>query len=123
MGKRKGLAAALCLGLAVAATAPAAAGAQARSDVWDAVPGSLPASKGGSPADIRPSSFRAFTLDRSGLDAGLKAAPKTGLRSAAPSGSVTLTLPSPRGGFERFEVYEAPIMESGLAAAHPDIKT
>ena len=40
---RKRVAAALCLGLAVAATVPAAAGAQARSDVWDAVAGSLPA--------------------------------------------------------------------------------
>src|SRR3954447_8847719 len=121
MGKR--LAAALSLGLVVAATAPAMAGAQARSDVWNAVAGSLPATKGGSPADIRPSSYRAFTLDRSGLEAGLKAAPRTGLRSAAPSGSTTLTLPAPNGGFARFEVYEAPIMEAKLAAAHPDIKT
>src|SRR4051812_9568291 len=123
MGMRKRVVAGLCLGLAVAATAPAVAGAQAGSDVWDAVAGSLPASKGGSPADIRPSSYRAFTLDQSGLEAGLKAAPKTGLRSAAPSGSTTLTLPSPKGGFERFEVYEAPIMEAKLAALHPDIKT
>src|SRR3954447_15224032 len=120
VGKR--LSAALCLSLAVAAAVPAVAGAQARSDVWDAVAGSLPATKGGSPADIRPSSYRAFKLDQSGLQAGLKAAPKTGLRSAAPSGSVTLTLPSPSGGFQRFEVYEAPIMEPALAAAHPDIQ-
>ena len=49
---------------------PAVAGAQARSDVWDAVAGSLPATKGGSPADIRPSSYSAFTLDQSGLAAG-----------------------------------------------------
>jgi hypothetical protein len=121
MGKR--LAATLSLGLAVAAGVPAVAGAQARSTVWDAVAGSLPATSGGSPADIRPSSYRAFTLDQAGLVAGLKAAPKAGLRSAAPSGSTTLTLPSPKGGFERFEVYEAPIMEAKLAAAHPDIKT
>ncbi|MDA0162151.1 M12 family metallo-peptidase [Solirubrobacter ginsenosidimutans] len=121
VGKR--LSAALCLGLAAAAAAPGVAGAQARSDVWDAVSGHLPATKGGSAADIRASSYRAFTLDESGLEAGLRAAPKTGLHSAAPSGSVTLTLPSPSGGFQRFEVYEAPIMEPALAAAHPDIKT
>src|SRR5690242_9958514 len=98
IGKR--LAATLSLGLAMAATVPAVAGAQARSSVWDPVAGSLPASKGGSPADIRPSSYRAFTLDQTGLENGLKAAPKAGLRSAAPSGSITLTLPSPKGGFE-----------------------
>ena len=38
-------------------------------------------------------------------------------------GLASLTLPKPTGGFERFEVYEAPIMEPTLAAAHPDIKT
>jgi hypothetical protein len=123
MGMGTRLAAALSLGLAVAATVPAVAGAQARSDVWDAVAGSLPAAKGGSPADIRPSSYRAFRLDQSGLEAGLKAAPKAGPRSAAPSGATTLTLPAPTGGFQRFEVYEAPIMEPKLAALHPDIKT
>src|SRR4051794_24610316 len=99
MGKR--LTAALCLGLATAAAVPAVAGAQASSDVWDAVSGSLPASKGGSSADIQASAYKAFTLDQSGLQAGLKAAPKTGLRSSAPSRSVTLTLPSPSGGFQR----------------------
>jgi hypothetical protein len=123
MGMGKRLAGMLGLGLAIAATAPAVAGAQARADVWDAVAGSLPASKGGSAADIRPSSYRAFTLDRSRLLSGLKAAPRTGLRSAAPSGATTLTLPSPNGGFARFAVHEAPIMEAGLAARHPDIRT
>ena len=34
-----------------------------------------------------------------------------------------LSVPKPDGGFERFEVYEAPIMEAKLAAKHPDIKT
>jgi hypothetical protein len=121
VGKR--LAATLSLGLAIAGTAPAVAGAQARSDVWDAVAGRLAPARGGSPADIRPSSYRAFTLDKSGLLAGLKAAPKTGLRSAAAAGSTTLTLPAPQGGFQRFAVYEAPIMEPKLAALHPDIKT
>src|SRR3954471_22246385 len=99
MRMRKRLAAGVCLGLAVAVTAPAAAGAQTRGDVWDAVPGSLPTTKGGSPADIQPSSYRAFKLDESALKAGLRAAPKAGMRSAAPSGSVTLTLPAPKGGF------------------------
>ena len=45
MGMRKRVVAGLCMSLAVAATAPAVAGAQARSDVWDAVAGSLPATR------------------------------------------------------------------------------
>ena len=40
---------------------------------------------------------------------------------AAPRSS--LTLPAPGGGFQRFEVQESPIMEAGLAAQHPEIKT
>src|SRR3954454_21412015 len=123
MRMRERVLAGLCVGLAAAASAPAAARAQARSDLWDAVAGSLPPTSGGSPADIRPSAYRAFRLDQPALRDGLRAAPKAGLRSAAPSGSTTLTVPSPNGGFERFEVYEAPIMEAKLASLHPDIRT
>jgi hypothetical protein len=120
VGKR--LAAALGLGAVLAGGAPAVATARS-GDVWTTVRGKLPATKGGSPADIQPTSFLAFTLDRAELEGDLKAAPKTGLRSAAPSGGVTLTLPTLGGGLERFKVYEAPIMEPELAALHPDIKT
>ncbi len=122
MGMRKRLASGLCLGLMMAGAAPAVAGAQAGSGVWDAVSGPLPATSGGSPADIQPDRFRAFTLDQAALATGLATAPKAGLSTRA-TGSVLLTLPTPDGGFERFEVYEAPIMEPGLAAKHPDIKT
>src|SRR6185295_14464744 len=34
-----------------------------------------------------------------------------------------LSLPSPAGEFQRFAVHESPVMEPGLAAKHPDIKT
>ena len=81
---RKRLTAALCLGLAVAAAAPAVAGAQARSDVWDAVSGTLPATRGGSAADIQPSSLpriHARPIGRSRT--GLAAAPKAGLSARA----------------------------------------
>src|SRR4051812_37619615 len=113
----KRLAAGLCLGLAVAATAPAVAGAQTRGGVWDAVSGKLPATSRGARADIRASEYRAFRLDRTRLEGGLAAAPKAKLNARA-AGSVVLTLPSPKGGFERFNVYESPIMEPKLAAQH-----
>ena len=112
------LSAALGLGLTVAATAPAVAGASAQSGVWDRVAGKLPSSG----ADIKPDRYRAFTLDEAALRSGLASAPKAGAGARARS-SVVLSVPKPDGGFERFEVYEAPVMEAKLAAKHPDIRT
>src|SRR4051812_24732141 len=123
MGMRKRFTVVLCLGLAAAGAAPALAGAQASSDVWDPISSKLPDSRAGAPADIQPERFSAFKLDQSELEAGLAAAPKAGLNARGATGSVVLTLPAPRGGFQRFEVFQAPIMEPGLAAKHPDIKT
>jgi len=111
------LGAALSLGVVIAVSAPAAAGASAHKDVWDAAPRTL-----GPSADIRPEKFRAFTLDAAELRSGLAAAPKA-KAGARPASSTVLTLPRPDGGFERFRVYEAPVMEPALAAKHPDIKT
>jgi hypothetical protein len=34
-----------------------------------------------------------------------------------------VSLPAPEGGFQRFAVHESPVMEPGLAARHPEIKT
>jgi hypothetical protein len=34
-----------------------------------------------------------------------------------------LSLPAPDGGFQRFALHESPVMEPGLAAQHPEIKT
>ena len=112
------LSAALGLGLTVAATVPAVAGASAQSGVWDEVAGKLPSSG----ADIKPDRYRAFTLDKAALRSGLASAPKAGAGARARS-SVVLSVPKPDGGFERFEVYEAPVMEAELAAKHPDIRT
>ena len=112
----------LCLAAAIAVVAPAVASAQ--SDVWDPVGGSLPASRGGAPAEVQPDSYRAFTLDQAALGARLDAAPQVGLRARSlAADAITLTLPAPGGGFQRFEVQESPIMEPGLAARHPEIKT
>jgi Metallo-peptidase family M12B Reprolysin-like len=69
---------------------------------------------------VNPSAYRAFTLDSSGLDQLLDAAPDEAARGAAPA---TLQLPAPNGELVTFEVVESSVMESGLAAAHPEIKT
>ena len=115
---------ALCLAVVVAACAPAAAFGQSAGDVWDPVAGTLPASRGGAPADVRPDTYRAFALDQSALGDTLDAAPAVGLRARALAKSaITLSLPAPSGGFQRFEVQESPVMEPELAARHPEIKT
>src|SRR4051812_20532823 len=114
----------LCLAAAIAVVAPAAAFGQSASDVWDPVAGTLPASRGGAPADVQPDNYRAFALDQSALGDKLDNAPAVGLRARAlAKNAITLSLPAPGGGFQRFEVQESPIMEAGLAARHPEIKT
>ena len=115
----------LCVCAAVAVMTPAVASAQA-PDVWDPVAGTPPATLGGVPADIQPDSFRAFTLDRGALEGQPRRRAEGGSPAPARSReaiSVVLSLPAPGGGFQRFAVQESSIMEPGLAAKHPDIKT
>jgi hypothetical protein len=114
----------LCVAVALAMIAPAAALAQSTSDVWDPVAGTLPAARAGAPAEVKPDSYWAFTLDQSALGDTLDNAPAVGLRARALArNAITLSLPAPGGGFQRFAVQESPIMEPGLAARHPEIKT
>src|ERR1700712_1579631 len=100
------------------------AGADARSP-WDPVAGALPATHAGAPADVQPDAYRAFTLDQAGLQAELSTAGKVGLRSRAAVGpsDTVISLPAPGGGVQRFAIKASPIMEDGLAGAHPEIQT
>jgi hypothetical protein len=113
-GSVRRLAAGLGLAAALVATAPAAAHA---AESWRDL-ARTPSAAG---AAVKPAEFRAFTLDQSDLRASLRSAPK-GARSAAASSTV-LSLPGPHGDTQRFRVYESSIMEAGLAAKHPEIKT
>ena len=69
-----------------------------------------------------PRAYRAFRLEANALRGVLNRAP---LESAAadPAGAAILTLPMPDGTYSRFAIYDSPIMEPGLAAQFPDIKT
>ena len=109
----KGSLAALALAGAMMVLLPAVAAA----DVWEPVSGTPPTSLGGgTTAYVQPDRFRAYTLD----DAALENRLDTRARRAA---ATTLTLPAPDGSLQRFAVEESPIMEPGLAAAHPEITT
>ena len=137
MRRRRLAGAVATLGVVVAvAVAMPAAGApgdlseQATSDLWEAIPGTLPETKGGAEAVVEPDSFRAFELDVDGLEAALADAPADATLSAAPkalsrtaASALILSLPAPKGGFQRFAVEESQVMEAGLAARHPEIKT
>ena len=72
---------------------------------------------------VNPLALSAFALNTQGMAALLATAPSEagGLNQAA--NALVLSLPNPCGQFERFTVEESPIMEPGLAAKHPDIKT
>ena len=61
-----------------------------------------------------------YELDQDALADVLRGAPA---ESQRPVSTLTISVPAPDGGFERFAVVESPIMEPGLAAAHPELKT
>jgi hypothetical protein len=105
---------------AAAATLPASAtrSAQAwdRSTTADAKP-----RKGLRPL-VAPRRYAAFALDPIRLEGVLDDAPRE-RSSAARRAPLIVSVPTPDGGFARFAVAESPIMEPGLAAAHPEIRT
>jgi trimeric autotransporter adhesin len=66
--------------------------------------------------------IRRMKLDQRGLAAALAGAPRERSRDARER-PLVLSLPDPDGGFQRFALHESPVMEPGLAAKHPEIKT
>lgn len=110
---------------ASARVAPAAAAAAAhpsRSFWLDARGTPAAVSSGGARSSINASRVRAVTLDKLSLAGLLQAAPAE--RSAAARQSpLVMVLPDPAGGYQRFAVVDSPVMEAGLAARHPEIKT
>lgn len=71
---------------------------------------------------IIPNVYRPFTLNMDALKQLLAQAPME-FTEAARSGSVIMTLPMPDGTFAKFRIEESPIMEPGLAAKFPELKT
>ena len=69
-----------------------------------------------------PLAYRTLALDHGLLGEILDAAPLES-RDDVKGGDAVLSLPLPGGGFGRFRFVESPIMEPGLAAKFPEIKT
>ena len=66
--------------------------------------------------------LRGATLDLSGMRAHAAGAPVE-RSSRALASPLTISLPHPDGGYQRFTLIESSIMEPELAARHPEIKT
>ncbi len=71
---------------------------------------------------VIPNAYRTFTLDKTALQNLLRRAPME-FTVAAGNNSVVITVPMPDGKPARFQIAESPILEPGLAAKHPEIKT
>jgi hypothetical protein len=103
-----------------ASTRAAASPAAADASVFTTSSTRPQASLNGHNRRVNPSAYQAFTLNSSALVGRLAAAPDESAKGAAPA---TLRLPAPNGDLVTFDVVESSVMESGLAAAHPEIKT
>ena len=86
--------------------------AAAADNPWTRVDSGALASRSAQQGDVQAAVFAGFTLDRSALASTL-----------AGTDTVEVVLPTPAGTFERFEVVDTPVMEPGLAAKHPEIRT
>ncbi len=98
---------------------PAAASADTTADAWERIAATTAPPAAHPEPLVRPEGFAAFRLDLPAISTALAAAP----REASVAAPVTVAIPSPDGKLSRFAVKESPVVESGLARAHPDIRT
>jgi len=108
----------LCFALLVAAAPGAAAADAPSSALWRDVAEAAIA-PGPGQRTAAPSGARTLALDAAGLRTWLAGVP----HEASGLPPVVLELPRPDGGFARFAVVESPVMEPGLQARFPEIRT
>ncbi len=88
--------------------------------LWTVLP-AMPAEATAGEPWVRPDRFKATRLHFAGMMVTLDTAPLEDTPGAARP--LVLSLPTPQGDFVRFHVVESPIMEPGLAAVLPGVKT
>ncbi|MDG4828306.1 M12 family metallo-peptidase [Solwaraspora sp. WMMD1047] len=115
------LLAAVLAAVLLPALPPTNAASAAPDGPWQLLEDGPSANRSGRPADIEARRLAAYTLDRSMIAGQLDRAPDESARPR--STPLVLAVPTPEGGLQRFEVVDSPVMESGLAAAHPEIRT
>ena len=113
-GRGLGAAAAGLLLLTTFSSVPGNAAAAQPEGLWQKAAANSSASRSSHRIDIDAKRFAAYTLDHDGMKA---------LLGNAVQSAIVVALPVPDGGFERFSLVDSPVMEAGLAARHPEIKT
>jgi hypothetical protein len=105
--------------LAVAAAVLPLAGSSADAAPNDAMYRSLSSFEPAGPqVRVSPDHYAATRVDTGLVRAALADAPAAGAAT-----STTISIPTPTGGLERFAVQRTQMMQAGLAAAHPEIRT
>ena len=112
------LAALVTAGVVVALLPLQSTTASAQDNPWNKVDRGSVGARSAKQADIRTDRFAAFTLNQPTMKSTLDRVPRK-----AAAGTQEVLLPTPEGAFQRFSLVDAPVMEDGLAAKHPEIKT
>ncbi|MEE8451576.1 MAG: zinc-dependent metalloprotease family protein, partial [Thermoguttaceae bacterium] len=94
---------------------------QSADRLWQAID-DMPTVKADAQPSIQASRFETFTLDAGLMRSTLAGAPLEFTIKAAGATPV-ISLPTPDGDFSRFTVIESSVMEPGLAAKFPEIRT
>ncbi len=95
--------------------------AQNKNSYWKTITKETVASKQKVHRASHPRDFKVFELDLEKFQSSLVGAPLRGEFSGR--SNVIAEFPTPEGTFEQFRITESPIMEAGLAAKFPNIKT
>ncbi|MBV9961706.1 MAG: zinc-dependent metalloprotease [Parafilimonas sp.] len=74
------------------------------------------------PGSFKPANYKLFTLNENIFAALLKQSPHESTTSAEKSG-FTVSIPVADGSIEQFRITESPVMQPGLQAKHPEIRT
>ncbi|MCW3015822.1 MAG: hypothetical protein JWO02_2914 [Solirubrobacterales bacterium] len=124
---REALALACALGAALtcvasAVAAPPPGSAQRSAQAWERSTAAASKVRRGTTPLVAPRRYSAFALDAARLRGVLAAAPRERTHAARRT-PLVVSVPTPDGDFARFAIAESPIMEPGLAAAHPEIRT
>ncbi len=72
---------------------------------------------------VLPEKFRSVQINYESLRMNLANASIQNFGIASRQSTIEIALPMPYGGYENFKVFETPMMEEGLAAKYPEIKT
>ena len=122
--RRSGTIVGICIAVLTCAASVSAAGAATSSEAaWSTVSAQRADAASDARHAVAPDRFQGLELDRPALERVLSGAPGELSAGSASGPSLTLSLPTPDGDFERFAVRESSVMEPGLAARHPEIST